>query len=1201
MARKTMIQLKIVHKGLILVAIPLIFGTAFISILFFSLSDANRLVERELLLKDAMITQIKASRCAVATRLCATCYLASHDQFYKETYTTSKKQALEANNHLRDLLKNEKSLQVPELHLSGRQMLTGGMSDLAGGGMSAMGGGMGAGAGPEGLVGDPIVRKLQGMIDSQNKAALNAMQFIEISLWSGLVAGVVISLVLAVFFCLNITQRLLIIINNTMSLSKGTALCPPLKGSDEIAELDQFLYKSANEIRELERFKKEMIGVVSHELKSPLTSVGAFLQSLSAGVFGDLGAKAQDKAQRTYASVKRLMGLVAELLYLDRLELDMSPELINVDDLVKASIDTVKELSEQSGIEIVAKSNGGKLYADRNRLIQVTVNLLSNALKFSPPNGQVTIEAKGGDDAWFECRISDQGRGIPEEFRKQIFEPFKQVDAKDATTKKGTGLGLTISRSIVEQHGGSIGADSAEGKGSTFWFKIPPKGQSTAKQPAAIADKQPDESKRLPQQIAPVQLGVRRGGSTGKFGVMWQGLTIISVPLIFQLIFIVVIASMLNQVHEQTKREETSKEILNSLNKMADSVIGSSRQAMMYAFTKSPALQKRWEQGKDYALNRLDHALNLSTDPEQIKDMKATRVAIENINATVENDAKENSSRNGLQKVMELTGVDNPQAPSGSAMSEMLGAMASNNRLNRATTTNNKDKSASGQAKDKESNETNDSADGRRALREKLMQAATETAENGPSYGNSSTDSSSAMSAKMMRRMAGMSGRGGMERGGSSDNGDGEMGGMGKLMQAMGGMQQMMQSGQDADSIPGLKRMMGVFARMGGVQALGEMGGMQGMGGLGAMGMIGQMKSLFSDSIAVKIVKPFLQGSDMQNKIMAREKAIGEGLSQKRAEMIMSLQNTLITGIALNAILSVCLAVILTRSLTGRLQHVMENTAHLVKREALDPPREGSDEIAYLDQILFETGKRLVELETFKHELISIVSHELRTPLLSISSALQLFDVGMLGELTDKGKTRLKFAQEECNRLVRLINDLLDIEKMEAGKFVLDITQTKVADAVTSAISAAAELAELKHITLKPKFYDAEAIIWVDRDRLTQVLINLLSNAIKYSPEDELIKIDVEKSKDEPKHILFSVIDHGRGIPEQLREKIFDRFVQVEKSDETVRGGSGLGLAITKAIVEQHGGKIGVESQMGYGSTFWFSLPIARNEMQSTT
>ncbi|MBX9723053.1 MAG: cell wall metabolism sensor histidine kinase WalK, partial [Candidatus Obscuribacterales bacterium] len=240
-----------------------------------------------------------------------------------------------------------------------------------------------------------------------------------------------------------------------------------------------------------------------------------------------------------------------------------------------------------------------------------------------------------------------------------------------------------------------------------------------------------------------------------------------------------------------------------------------------------------------------------------------------------------------------------------------------------------------------------------------------------------------------------------------------------------------------------------------------------------------------------------------------------------------------------------------------------------------------------LDQTMYETGLRLAELETFKRELISIVSHELRTPLLSISSALELLGAGALGDLSDKGKNRLHYAQEEADRLIRLINDLLDIEKMEAGKFVLDKSEFKVEELINSSLAAVAQLAEPRNIKLEAVPVDAK--IFADRDRLCQVLINLLSNAIKFSPVAGVIKVRVETKSNA---MEFRISDQGRGIPEELRQKIFDRFIQVEKADESERGGSGLGLAIAKAIVEQHGGTIGVESLLGQGSTFWFELPI---------
>jgi signal transduction histidine kinase len=304
--------------------------------------------------------------------------------------------------------------------------------------------------------------------------------------------------------------------------------------------------------------------------------------------------------------------------------------------------------------------------------------------------------------------------------------------------------------------------------------------------------------------------------------------------------------------------------------------------------------------------------------------------------------------------------------------------------------------------------------------------------------------------------------------------------------------------------------------------------------------------------------------------------------------MIISIQSILLAGVLVSIVLSTCLAVFIMRSFTTRLSHVMDNTARLLKREMLDAPKRGGDEIAYLDAMLYDAGNRLLQLEAFKKELVSIVSHELRTPLLSISSALELFDQGLLGELSEKGKNRLKFAQSETTRLIRLINDLLDIEKMEAGKFILDISEISVEELVEQAISSVAELAELKGIKLQTKYSQAGMSIEADSDRICQVLINFLSNAIKYSPEDSTVINSVEHNISQ---LMFSVEDRGRGIPEALKEKIFERFVQVEKTDATEKGGTGLGLAISRAIVEQHGGTIGVESATGVGSKFWFTLP----------
>jgi signal transduction histidine kinase len=351
-------------------------------------------------------------------------------------------------------------------------------------------------------------------------------------------------------------------------------------------------------------------------------------------------------------------------------------------------------------------------------------------------------------------------------------------------------------------------------------------------------------------------------------------------------------------------------------------------------------------------------------------------------------------------------------------------------------------------------------------------------------------------------------------------------------------------------------------------------------------------QDITTDPETVKEIYPIFEAQNAEEKLMLREREIGANLGSQRVQMLKNLEDTLIGGIIVNCILSSLLAVTVMRNLSKRLKHVLENTGRLVRREVLDLPIKGGDEIAYLDKVLFQTGNHLLELEKFKQELISIVSHELRTPLMSISTSLQLFESDLvIGDLSEKGKDRLRIASEEANRLIRLINDLLDIEKMEAGKFVLDCSEVKAIELVQMSIASVAQPAEAKQLALLPVLEDIELKLHGDKDRICQVLINFLSNAIKFSQEKQTIQISVKKIG--TNELKFCVIDQGRGIPEETRQRIFGRFVQVEREDSTVRGGTGLGLAISKAIVEQHGGTIGVDSELGAGSTFWFKLPQA--------
>ena len=227
------------------------------------------------------------------------------------------------------------------------------------------------------------------------------------------------------------------------------------------------------------------------------------------------------------------------------------------------------------------------------------------------------------------------------------------------------------------------------------------------------------------------------------------------------------------------------------------------------------------------------------------------------------------------------------------------------------------------------------------------------------------------------------------------------------------------------------------------------------------------------------------------------------------------------------------------------------------------------------------------EVEKLKDELISMVSHELRTPLTSIRGSLGLLAAGLLGKVSGKAKHMLEVATNNTDRLVRLINDILDIQRMEAGRVAMVPTACNAAELMDSVRESMQPVAEEAGVTLQVDLVSAP--LWADHDRIIQVLTNLISNGIKFSSEGGTVRLLAESREQE---FLFQVKDEGRGIPSHQQEAVFDRFQQVDVSDARVKGGAGLGLAISRKIVEEHGGRIWVESAPGQGSTFSFTLPL---------
>lgn len=243
--------------------------------------------------------------------------------------------------------------------------------------------------------------------------------------------------------------------------------------------------------RALERRRREAVQMVSHDLRSPLTSIQFSLEMLAAGANGDLSYEALQDVRSAQNNTSQLINLVNDLLDLEKLEsgsLKMKLARVELNEVLAKAIDVVRFLARSRKIELKMEPTELLVFADSERLIQVAINMLANAIKFAPEQSAVSLSSSA-DKGYAEVRVKDEGPGIPRQYQEEIFERFSQVrqgdfhaDDRDkvpqttahaGSRESGTGLGLAICKSIIEEHEGTIGVDSEEGKGSTFWFRVP--------------------------------------------------------------------------------------------------------------------------------------------------------------------------------------------------------------------------------------------------------------------------------------------------------------------------------------------------------------------------------------------------------------------------------------------------------------------------------------------------------------------------------------------------------------------------------------------------------------------------------------------------------------------------------------------------------------------------------------------------------
>lgn len=310
------------------------------------------------------------------------------------------------------------------------------------------------------------------------------------------------------------------------------------------------------------------------------------------------------------------------------------------------------------------------------------------------------------------------------------------------------------------------------------------------------------------------------------------------------------------------------------------------------------------------------------------------------------------------------------------------------------------------------------------------------------------------------------------------------------------------------------------------------------------------------------------------------------------------------TLVAASLILGVILAFVITRSISRPLRQIEKMTEYIGKMNfdyQLDvhSPRE----LAQLAQSFSQMADRLKEIDEMKNNFISHVSHELRTPLTSINEASDLLLDRVGGEITSRQEHLLQIIKQCTQRLIKMVNNLLDLSKMEAGMMNYEFVRASINQIIRHSLEEINLLATKKNIRLEFQLDDNLPPLKMDVEKMQEVMDNLLSNAIKFTPEGGTVRIEARlvRKKDrapgsqealEASHLLVSVSDTGPGIPPEYQALIFEKFQGINTGQTAEGRGTGLGLSIASHIVKAHGGKIWVESTAGQGSTFSFCLPL---------
>lgn len=866
------------------------------------------------------------------------------------------------------------------------------------------------------------------------------------------------------------------------------------------------------ERKNAERVKAQFLSMITSDLKFPLASISAAINTLLSKLANELSEKATEKLGIAKKNVQRLLGLVNDLLQLtefDASTLELHKQQVSVDELMTRCAQDVEAVAAKQQITIDINHSALEWNVDPDRIMQVMVNLVSNAIKFSPPCGKVTItSARVGE--MIEVKVIDQGRGVPEKHRELIFEKFKQVEASDGKRKSGTGLGLPICKQIIEEHGGDIGVTSEENKGSTFWFRVPLKEQSGSSTALRLKTRTKGretsriKAARQNRKRAAVQDGVK---PRRQLKLIYKGVLLIGTPIAFGTLLTAALSFLLFQSSVERQRELHERQIANCT---------------------SALLQDYLRVGSNIVTNKT------------YEGWLEMRDAISH-------------SREERQRLAELTKID-PQA---FAIYEKLSKNfdEQDRYCMRAEAIMSTGPFCKRLIDDATSNSTKlipNLLVMVHRLHTLLVHAQVKESVHPEVQAKLRTQQAIVLGGGLTANIV-----------------------LSILLAIFFSKDLSVRLGVLAENAKRLAREDELLLAMPGTDEIAE------------------LDQTFHET-AIKLIESRQKERavfDNSQDIICVLDCNAHFLSANPATLSLWGYNPkeLLGSVVMNLIYEEDRARV--ESLFTTFQGETHFESRVVRKDGSvmwvlwSASKSAEDDQIYC--IANDITKRK-ELEQLKQDFLAVVSHDLRTPLTSVSGVAKLVSAGAFGAVPPSPQKVLESISRNSEKLLELINDILDIEKLEAGQMNLILENVRLRELVEKSVNNACG----KDTGRKVSLVDIPNLeIKADKDRLVQALSNVLSYAVGFSPTDSHVFIEVQGQQGT---VEIKVRNSGPPLTGNDCEQIFDRFKEITEHD--TKGGTGLALPIAKKIVESHGGSIRVSpSSAGPGNEFFIRLPLEQS------